>query len=194
MNSYITKYIELSAKTILSLRDNFEKKITESVNLIYDTFNNDGKLMLCGNGGSASDSQHVAAELVNRFKHERSPLPAIALTTDTSNITAISNDYSFDLVFSKQIQALANPQDCLLAISTSGKSKNIINALKTAKEIGCSTISLTGKNGGLMPRFSDIAFIIQSDDTPHIQEAHLVIEHLICDLIEQTLIKDSKKR
>ncbi|MCD6459589.1 D-sedoheptulose 7-phosphate isomerase [bacterium] len=193
MESYITDYIESSSKTILSLRNNFEKKIVDAVNLIYDSFRNDGKLMICGNGGSASDSQHISAELVNRFRYDRSPLPAIALTTDTSNITAISNDYSFDLIFTKQIQAIANPQDCLLAISTSGNSKNIINALKTAKEIGCSTISLTGKDGGVMPCFSNIAIIVPSTDTPHIQEAHLVIEHIMCDLIEQILIKDTKK-
>lgn len=189
MEEYVKSYLQEGIKVR-------EKVIAENIpdiihiaQTIHNAFRKNRKLLICGNGGSAADAQHVAAELVNRYRKERAPLPAVALTTDTSIITAVSNDYSFDLIFSKQIEALAKNGDCLLAISTSGTSPNIINALKSARECGCTTISLTGKNGGDMPPLSDICLIVPSGETPVIQEIHLAVEHLICDLIEQMVLE-----
>jgi len=189
MESYIKSYIEKGIDLRNILIQTKVNEIIRFVEKISECFLNGGKLIICGNGGSAADAQHVAAEFVNRYRLDRAPLPAISLSTDTSIITAIANDFSFDQIFSKQIQALAKNKDCLLAISTSGKSPNIINALKTAKNIGCSTLSLTGKDGGDMPALSDLVLIVPSDETPVIQEIHLVIEHLICDLVEQMITK-----
>ncbi len=191
MEDYITSYLKQGIILREKLICGFQKDIIHIAQTIFTCFENGGKLLICGNGGSAGDAQHIAAELVNRYRRERSPLPALALTTDTSVITAISNDYSYDLIFTKQVQALAQKGDCLLAISTSGTSENVNNALVCARQSGCVTISLTGKDGGRMPSLSDISLIVPSDETPLIQEIHLVIEHLICDLIEQKVIENN---
>jgi D-sedoheptulose 7-phosphate isomerase len=142
---------------------------------------------LCGNGGSAADCQHTAAEFVNRFRLERQPLPAIALTTDTSNITAIGNDYSFDEIFSKQVQALASAGDVVAGISTSGNSPNVIRAFEEARKVGAVTVCLTGAGGGRMKGMCHLELCVPSDDTPRIQEVHIFILHLVCDLVEQQL-------
>lgn len=144
-----------------------------------------GKILFCGNGGSAADAQHFAAELSGRYKRERIPLAGIAISTDTSALTAIGNDYGYEYVFSRQVQALANPLDTLFAISTSGNSTNIINALKAARSIGCKTIGLSGKDGGAMNELCDINLVIPSNDTARIQEAHILIIHILCDIIER---------
>jgi len=157
------------------------KKVAEIIN---ETFEKGGKLLIAGNGGSAADSQHFAAELVGRFKKERQALPAIALTTNSSILTALANDYSFDRVFSRQVEALAKKGDVFFAISTSGNSANIIEALKTAKSKECFTVGLTGKTGNQMSEFSDILIRTDSEDTPRIQEAHILIIHTICEIIE----------
>ncbi len=192
MRSSITNYIKEHQRVTEIVLSTLTDSISDVAKIIYKQISHGGKLMICGNGGSASDAQHIAAEFVNRFRRERSPLPAISLTTDTSVITSISNDYSFDKIFSKQIEALANPNDILLAISTSGTSPNITQALIAAKEKQCVTISLTGKTGGDMLALSDMAIVIPSDSTPIIQEMHLMIEHLICDLVEQMHVCHSK--
>ncbi len=143
-----------------------------------------GKILLCGNGGSAADSQHIAAEFVGRFQKERRALPAIALTTDTSALTALGNDYSFEIVFSRQVEALGQKGDVLIGFSTSGNSKNVVEAVKRAKSLGLVTITLTGNDGGQLAPLSDIKIIVPSKVTARIQESHITISHSICELVE----------
>jgi D-sedoheptulose 7-phosphate isomerase len=150
----------------------------------------DGKILACGNGGSAGDSQHFSAEMLNRFERERPPLPAIALTTDTSTLTSIANDYSYNEVFSKQVRALGRAGDVLLAISTSGNSPNVIEAIKVAQQRGLIVVALTGKNGGAMRellRDTDVEICVPSNVTARIQEVHLLVIHCLCDLIDSQL-------
>ena len=151
------------------------------------TLSNDGTLFWCGNGGSAADSQHLAAELVGRFKKDRKALRSIALTTDTSVLTCVANDYSYEDIFSRQIEALARGGDLLVAISTSGSSENVLQALKASKKLGVKTIALLGKDGGQAKEIADLAIVIPSDSTARIQESHILIGHILCDLIEQEL-------
>jgi len=161
---------------------------------IADAFLNGNKLLICGNGGSAADAQHIAAEFVNRFLIERDPLPAISLTTDTSILTSISNDYSFDQVFSKQIKAIGKKGDILLAISTSGNSENLIQAAKVANEMGIYTSALIGKDGGRLKDLVDLPIIVRSDSVPRIQESHIMAAHIICQLVDQIIRDNAKDR
>ena len=157
---------------------------------IRETFADGGKLLIFGNGGSAADAQHLAAEFVNRFLINRRPLPALALTTDSSVLTAIGNDFSFDLVFVKQVQALGRPEDLALGISTSGTSANVVKAMQAAREIGMRTAALTGgtaRPGGDLAALCDLVLNVPADATPHIQETHLWIEHVLCEIVEQQL-------
>ncbi len=161
---------------------------------IVETFEDGGKLLIFGNGGSAADAQHMAAEFVNRFLINRRPLPAIALSTDSSVLTSIGNDFSFDLVFVKQVQALGKPEDLALGISTSGTSANVVKAMATAREMGLRTAALTGGTscpGGDLAANCDILLNVPSDATPHIQETHLWIEHLLCQMVEQIMFEES---
>jgi len=144
-----------------------------------------GKVILFGNGGSASDSQHIAAELVGRFRKERSALAAIALTTNTSILTSLANDYSYEIVFSRQIEALGQKNDIAIGISTSGKAKNVAAGIKQAKKMGIKTIALTGGDGGELAKLADISLIVPSLVTARIQEAHITLGHIICELVEQ---------
>jgi len=162
-------------------------QIAEMAKLLVNTFRENGKLLVMGNGGSAADAQHFAAEIVGRFKLERSALPAVALSTDTSILTAIGNDYGFDLVFRRQVEALAVERDTVVGISTSGNSTNILTALQLARERGCRTVGLLGKDGGNIKAFCDLALIIPSNDTARIQEGHITIIHIVCDLVERSL-------
>jgi D-sedoheptulose 7-phosphate isomerase len=155
-----------------------------AANLCIDGLNNGGKILIFGNGGSAADAQHIAAELVGRYKLERKGLPAIALTTDTSVLTSIGNDYGYHHVFNRQIEALANEGDIVIGISTGGSSDNVISALKLANELGCKTVGFSGRDGGEMNTLCDINLVVPTDDTPRIQEMHIVIGHTICHLIE----------
>jgi len=157
-----------------------------SAQLCIDCFNNGGKVLIFGNGGSAADAQHIAAELVGRYKAERKGLPAIALTTDSSILTSIANDFSYASVFERQIEALADKDDVVIGISTSGRSDSVINALKMASYLKCKTIGLSGQDGGLMNKICDINLVVASKDTPRIQEMHIVIGHTICHLIDLT--------
>ncbi len=164
--------------------------IVRLVEWTVETFRGGGKLLIFGNGGSAADAQHLAAEFVNRFKLDRAPLPALALTTDTSVLTSIGNDYGFDQVFAKQVQALGRAEDLALAISTSGNSENIVQALRAAGKIGMRTVGLTGgveSPGGRIGPLVDLLLNVPSGSTPHIQETHLWLEHVVCDLVEQEL-------
>jgi len=158
---------------------------------LYKTFYLGKKALIFGNGGSAADAQHIAGELVGRFKKERKGLPAIALTTDTSILTAWSNDYSFEDVFARQVEALAKPGDFLWGISTSGNSQNVINAFDVGRRIGAYNFSMTGEGGGLLKERSDLNFSVLSNDTPRIQEAHMLAYHLICGLVEDKIFGDS---
>ena len=166
------------------------EKIIKVVLLAKKVISKKGKILIFGNGGSAADAQHLAAELVNRFKKERAPMPAIALTTDTSILTAIANDYDFSEVFSKQILALGKRGDIALGISTSGKSSNVIEALKVAKKLGLYTIGLSGGDGGLMRDFCDYLILVPSRETPRIQEGHLLFLHIFSELLEELIFQD----
>ena len=157
---------------------------------IIEAYNNGNKVLIAGNGGSAADAQHMAGELVSRFYFDRPGLAAIALTTDSSIMTAIGNDYSFERLFSRQIEANGKNGDVFIGISTSGNSANIIEALKEAKNKGIITVGLTGKDGGLMKEECSICICIPSNETPRIQEAHLVVEHIICYLVAEALFKN----
>lgn len=163
--------------------------VVEAASAIAASFRSGGKLLIVGNGGSAADAQHLAAEFVNRFEMERPPLPAIALTTDSSCLTSIGNDYSFDQVYSKQVRALGRKGDVLLAISTSGASRNVTEAVDAARSIGIKTVVLTGKGGGDLVAGADVLINVDSRSTPRIQEVHITVCHIICELVDHTLFK-----
>ena len=163
--------------------------------LLAEVFREGGTLLVFGNGGSAADAQHLAAEFVNRYRIERPPLPAIALTPDRSALTAIANDYTFQDVFAKQVRALARPGDVVIGITTSGNSPNVIEGLRVAREVGCRTIALVGRDGGEAAKLVDLSFVAPFQDTARIQETHLLLEHLICDTVEFVLfIEPSSSR
>lgn len=161
--------------------------IEEMVGVIVSTIKNGNKLLVFGNGGSATDAQHMAGELVGRFRMERKALNAIALSTNTSTITSIGNDYGFEHIFSRQVEGLAKKGDVCIGISTSGKAGNVIAGIKMAKDLGLTTLALTGCDGGGLAKISDIALIVPSDSTPRIQEAHIAVIHIICEQIEKVI-------
>jgi D-sedoheptulose 7-phosphate isomerase len=183
----IKSELKASAELKLRLRDTHAALIQKAADIIYTAVTKGSKLFLFGNGGSAADAQHLAAEFINRFKIERQPLPAIALSTDTSVITSIGNDYSFDDIFSKQLTALGTTGDIAMGITTSGSSPNVLNAFKAARDKGLFTIGLLGKDGGKARSMVDLAIIIDHPDTPRIQEAHITIGHIICSIIDQRI-------
>lgn len=170
----------LSSEDII---DGIELIVTKSV----DAFNNDRKMLLCGNGGSASDAQHIAAELSGRFYKDRKALFAEALHVNSSFVTAVANDYGYDNIYSRMVEAAGRNGDILVGISTSGNSKNIVNAVKKAKEVGMLTVGFTGEKNGEMDNWCDIMIKVPSTDTPRIQESHILIGHIICELIEEKL-------
>lgn len=165
----------------------FIEKIELAVDLIVDSLSKDGKVFLCGNGGSAADAQHLAAELSGRFYFDRAPLNAEALHCNSSYLTAVANDYGYDFVFSRLLEASAHQGDILIALSTSGNSNNIINALNVASQKKLKTIGFTGRSGGKMATSLDLLLNVPSEDTPRIQEAHILIGHIICELVEQRM-------
>ena len=182
---YIKEAIALE-ETLLhdgSFADFFEKAVTA----VKDSFLGDHKILIAGNGGSAADAQHFAAEFIGRYKKERKAYPAIALTTDTSVLTALSNDYSFDTLFAREIEALGRPRDVFIGLSTSGNSANIIKGVKKAKEMGLTTICLLGKGGGTLKGAAHLSYIIPSDNTSRIQEMHMMILHMMCEEVEKHL-------
>jgi len=179
-------------RSLLQLMENdLSDPIANAVQMLIDTFVSGNKLLVMGNGGSAADAQHFAAEMVGRFLMERRALPAIALTTDTSALTAIGNDYGFDKIFSRQVEALARPGDVVVGISTSGNSENISLALQSARKLGCRTIALLGRDGGKIRDLVDIPLVIPSTTTPRIQEGHITVIHIMCDLLEKGLFTAS---
>ncbi len=192
MNNYVMSRLQDTAIIIAQMQqDTALLSLIESIaGRCAATLRSGGKLLFAGNGGSAADCQHLAGELVSRFAYDRPGLSAFALTTDTSVLTAIGNDYGYDKLFARQIQAVGQPGDVLFAISTSGKSANILAALQTARENQLITVSMTGSAGGHMVNLCDYCIRIPSDSTPKIQEGHIVIGHIICGLIEDTLFGD----
>jgi D-sedoheptulose 7-phosphate isomerase len=168
------------------LKENLSKML-EMINLVSQSFEGGSKLLLFGNGGSAADAQHIAAEFVNRYIIDRPPLPAIALTTDTSILTSVSNDFSFNEIFSKQIKALGKEGDVAVGISTSGNSQNMVKAFEVAKEMGIKTVALTGNDGGAMAKIADVCLVVPSSSTPRIQETHILIGHTLCEMVEHQL-------
>jgi len=159
-------------------------QIVEVADELRSCIKRGGKILLCGNGGSAADSQHIAAEIVGRYKKERRGLAAIALTTDTSILTSVGNDYGYDYIFARQIEALCRPEDVLIGITTSGNSANVVKAIIEANAIGATTIGLTGGNGGKLKELCKFNLVMPSNDTPRIQEAHIFVGHSLCDLLE----------
>ena len=187
MKNAIEKEFQGHFEIIQKVMQTMQKPLEEASQLVVDTLKAGNKILLFGNGGSAADAQHIAAELTGRYKTERRGLPGIALTTDTSALTAIGNDYGYDRVFDRQVEALANEGDLLIGISTSGNSKNVINAFKVGQERGCKILGLTGRDGGNMNEYCDVNLIVPSDDTPRIQEMHILFGHTICQIIDNEL-------
>ncbi|MDD5137131.1 MAG: D-sedoheptulose 7-phosphate isomerase [Candidatus Omnitrophica bacterium] len=189
MKDTIKARIEQSIEVKEDLHRNGAADIERAARLIMSALRTGGKVLLFGNGGSAADCQHIAAELVGRFKKERQALAAIALTTNTSTLTAIANDYGYDVSFSRQVEALAKEGDVAVGISTSGKSKNVTAALAKARSLGAKTIGLTGASGAAMKDLCDCLITVSSKDTARIQEAHILIGHIICELVEGEFAK-----
>lgn len=185
MQQTIKSELKSHLETINLVINTMDKQLEKASKLAIETLKNGNKILLFGNGGSAADAQHIAAELTGRYKTERKGLPAIALSTDTSALTAIGNDYGYDRVFDRQVEAIAREGDLLVGISTSGNSQNVINALKLGKEMGCKTLGLSGKSGGTMNTVCDINLIVPSDNTPRIQEMHILFGHIICQTIDE---------
>jgi len=182
----IKKSIEesIELKTRILSDEELLNHIGEVVDICVKSLNNGGKILFCGNGGSAADAQHLAAELSGRFYFDREPLYAEALHVNTSYLTAVANDYSYDEVYSRLVKAMGKKGDILIGLSTSGNSENIVNAFKTAKNLEMTTVGLTGESGGNMKDLSDLLLNVPSKDTPRIQESHILIGHIICELIE----------
>jgi D-sedoheptulose 7-phosphate isomerase len=189
----VVRSLKEGSELRLKMAETMSAEIVSAATAIAEAFKAGGKLLLFGNGGSAADAQHIAAEFMNRFLIERPPLPAIALTTDTSVLTSIANDYAFDEIFSKQVKALGKKGDVALGITTSGSSGNVLKALRAAKRLGMTTIALAGE-GGKAASLADIALQIPSRSTPRIQEAHIAVGHILCDLTDTILFKDVGKR
>jgi D-sedoheptulose 7-phosphate isomerase len=189
MKKIILDILEDSIATKRHCIENNLDPILTAADMLVDCLTRGNKVLLFGNGGSAADAQHLAAEFVNRFQIERPPLAAIALTTDTSILTSIGNDYHFDDIFAKQVQALGRPGDIAWGISTSGNSANVIRAIEAARQTGLSTIGMTGRAGALAGCV-DLAFAVASDITARIQESHIILGHILCDLVERKLYPD----
>jgi D-sedoheptulose 7-phosphate isomerase len=177
-------------QAIQALLDLRMPEIEAAGNLIWEALKSSHKILLCGNGGSAADAQHIAAELVGRYEQKRRAFPAISLTTDTSALTAVSNDYGYEQVFARQVEALAVAGDVLIAISTSGKSPSVVRAADQARGQGCKTIALTGCGGEPLTAHCDLAVVVPSDRTSRVQEAHITIGHLWCEMIDRALEAD----
>lgn len=189
MKQFISKILADSVAVKQQTISNYMDRIIETAERLAACIAAGNKILIFGNGGSAADAQHIAAELVNRFKIERPPLAAIALTTDTSILTSIGNDYDFDQLFSKQIAALGRPDDIAWGISTSGNSPNVVAALDKALEMDLHTLAMTGR-GGRMAEIADLVLPVDSDDTPRIQETQITIAHILCELVDRILFPD----
>lgn len=185
----IRRQIQESIQVKRKLLENNVSTIKTMANIVVDSLKKGNRIYLMGNGGSAADAQHIAGEMIGRYKKDRKPLPVMAFTTDTSVITAIANDFGYDYCFAKQVDAFVKKDDVLIGISTSGNSQNIINAMKLARRRGANTIALTGKNGGILNDCVDICLKVPSTDTPRIQESHITVAHILCSIIEGEIFK-----
>jgi len=184
----ITAAFEDAARNLDSIcSTSYPDKVRQAIDLLVERFEAGNKLLVCGNGGSAADALHISAELVGRFHRDRRALAAIALNADTAIVTALSNDYSFETVFSRQVEALAKPGDVVWGISTSGNSKNVVAALRSARLLGASTIGLTGDGGGALAEHADVLLAVPLSATPRIQEIHVVTYHVICEAVESAV-------
>jgi D-sedoheptulose 7-phosphate isomerase len=192
-NTLISEYIEKSIQTKKDLLQNHIPEIVRVTDVITNACRNGNTVFWFGNGGSAADAQHLACELVSRFFIERKALASIALTTNTSELTAIANDYDFNAVFSRQIEALVKPGDVVIGISTSGNSPNVIEGIRAAKRLGAITVAFTGATGGKLQGKADYLLSVPSDVTPHIQESHIMIGHVLCYLVEKELFGEHEK-
>ena len=181
------EYLDECSHNIDNMKSNLYLAIEKSIYYIKNSINCGGKIVFFGNGGSASDSQHLCAEFVGRYKKDRSPLAAISLNTDTSILTAVANDIGYEKVFERQVEALAKKEDVIFAISTSGSSKNVINAVVAGKKKGIKIIALTGKKDSELSNLSDVSIKVPSDKVNHIQEMHIIIGHFICEIIEKNI-------
>jgi len=192
MKNYIKQQIQLSFETKQKIYENEEllNKIVDVSKKCVALYKGDKKTILAGNGGSAADAQHIAAELVGRYGFDRPSLASLSLTTDTSNLTAIGNDYGYEQVFSRQLEGMGQEGDIFIGISTSGNSKNILKAFEVAKRKNILCVALVGKDGGKMAEKADIALVVPSDSTPRIQESHILIGHILCDIIEKEIFGD----
>lgn len=192
MREYIKDQIKKSYETKQAIYENGDllDKIEEVSKRCVELYRGSCKTILAGNGGSAADAQHIAAELVGRYGFDRPSIPSLALTTDTSNLTAIGNDYGYDQVFSRQLDGMGQSGDIFIGISTSGNSQNLINAFEVAKKKNILSVALVGKDGGKMAKMADIALVVPSDSTPRIQESHILIGHILCDIIEKEIFAD----
>ena len=188
-HEYIQQIIQDGKEVISSINDIIDE-IDDSIRLLLDCIKKDGKIILFGNGGSAADAQHIAAEFVGRFKIERISMPAIALTTDSSILTSIGIDYSFELIFSRQCESLVQEGDVVIALSTSGNSINVLNGVKMAKKKKAKIIGLLGNSGGKISELSDVSIIVNSNSTPRIQEGHRLIAHIICEIVEKQFVNN----
>ena len=187
MENIILKRFKESAEVKTRFLKENLSKLLDVVRLISLTFEAGNKIFLFGNGGSAADAQHLAAEFVNRYTMDRPPLPAIALTTDTSILTSVSNDMGFDEIFAKQLRALGKEGDVAIGISTSGNSSNVVKAFEVAQEMGIKTVAFTGNDGGMLAKMANISLAVPSTSTPRIQEAHILIGHILCEMVEHQL-------
>ncbi|MGC8875062.1 MAG: D-sedoheptulose-7-phosphate isomerase [Chloroflexia bacterium] len=187
----MTSLVEASFRESMALKARVLEQQSETIaamaHALLKGLKRGGKVLLCGNGGSAADAQHLAAELVNRFRRERPALPAVALTTDTSVLTATANDRAFEEVFARQVEALGRPGDLLLLLSTSGRSPNLHRAAQAARERGLTVLALLGGDGGGLPGRCDLALVVPSDNTPRVQEVHILVGHILCDVVETAL-------
>lgn len=191
MKEIVIRELRESASLKQTMAESLSEVIVEASRKILNSFKSGGKVLLAGNGGSAADAQHIAAELVGRYQTERAALPAIALSADSLVLTALANDYGYDTVFSRQIEALGGNSDALVVITTSGTSPNILKAARAAHSKGMTVIGLTGNDGGKLKDIADIIIIVPSNSTPRIQEAHITIGHIICRLVEEGLKDES---
>jgi D-sedoheptulose 7-phosphate isomerase len=187
----VIERIQQIARESIETKRNFfashTAEVARAAQLIIESIRSGGKALVFGNGGSAADAQHIAAELVNRLTDDRPPIAAVALTTDTSILTSVGNDSSFDAVFERQVRALGRSGDVVLAISTSGNSANVVRAVEAARELGIKTIALTGRGGGRLVPLCDVSLVVEAESTQRIQETHITIGHVLCELVENAL-------
>jgi len=188
----IRRHFAKHHETIALVEEQLSAAIVDFCTILVDAFRGGNKVLVMGNGGSAADAQHFAAEMVGRFLLNRKALPAIALTTDTSILTAVGNDYGYDEVFKRQVEALAVPGDVVVGISTSGHSNNVFHALTAANEVGCKTVGLLGRDGGNIGGIVDLNLTVREWETPRVQESHITMIHIVCDLVEKSLFADAK--